>query len=96
MEHWFTKQELKIKQSKEKLYNCNVRAVFADFSREIALKLYTKNEVEIRVREDPQWKIYFDDHNRKIVMARNGCPLKKIGDYRYAFIHKSFLEYFCC
>ena len=88
------KTRTQAKQSNEKLHNWNVKAVFADFSREIALKLYAKNEVEIRVREDPQWKPYFEDHNREIVMARNGCPLRKIGDYRYAFIHKSFLEYF--
>ena len=94
MEHWFTKQELKLEQSNEKLHNLNVKAMFADLSREIALKLYAKNKAEIRVREDPQWKLYFEDHNREIVIARNGCPLRKIGDDRYAFIHKSFLEYF--
>ena len=46
------------------------------------------------VRETDPWKRFFDNTDQRIILARTGSPLKKVGPHKTAFIHASFVEYF--
>ena len=94
MEHWFAKQERKLIDSGMMSSNWQAIEAFLDYSRRVALRLHSKKEIQIKVREDRFWQIYFDNTSPEMTRARSGCPLRRQDDYQYSFIHKSFLEYF--
>ena len=93
MDHWFAKQERKHIESGKIPLDRQVTKDFLDFSRMIALRLHSKKETEIKVKEDKFFKECFDDANTDMSIARSGCPLRRQNDYQYSFLHKSFLEY---
>ena len=94
MDHWFVKQERKLIDSKIIPPGRQVIKAFIDFSRAIALRLHSKKETDIKVREDSFFRPCFDNTNSEMAIARSGCPLKRLNDHQYSFIHKTFQEYF--
>ena len=94
MDHWFVKQERKLIDSKILPPGRQVIKDFLDFSRSIALRLHSKKEIYIKVQEDSVFRNCFDNANPEMAIARSGCPLKRLNDYQYSFIHKAFQEYF--
>ena len=95
MDHWFVKQERKLIDGRNIPPERQVIKAFIDFSRAIALRLHSKKETDIKVKEDPFFRHYFDNANPDMAIARSGCPLKRLDDHEYSFIHKTFKNIYC-
>lgn len=94
MDHWFAKQERRLIKSSGVPEKWDAIRAFRNFSKKVALILHMKKEVEISVKDDKLWVPYFMNDDTNIIRERSGCPLKRLRDHQYSFIHKSFQEYF--
>ncbi len=106
IERWFTRQELKLKTSKhidEKA--ADPKPNFWKFCKELAVMMRAQNVTLINYvpasisklaptsNKSNPWKQFFREE-KEIELLRSACPIRKLGQNQYGFIHASLIEYF--
>ncbi len=105
IERWFTRQVLKLKAA-EKLKDSeqNTKQQFWDYCKRLAQQMHANDVTMIpyaskktggRLFGKPEkeniWEDFFCEDTE---IVRSACPLKRMGDHHYGFIHASLVEYF--
>ncbi len=108
MHYWFAKQKERIAQSfalKKMVCPLDIEESFLNYAKKLAFTMFSHKKIEVEYKKisskfvkpttDYQiWEKFFTNKDEDAILARNACPIKRTGDYRYSFIHKSFQEYF--
>ncbi len=105
IERWFMRQVKKLETAGQlKIDPENTKQRFWDYCKRLAQQMhanevtmipYLQQKVGGRLFGKPEkanrWESFF---NEETEVLRSACPLKRMGDYHYGFIHASFVEYF--
>ncbi len=105
IERWFTRQVKKLQtagQLKDGVQK--TKQQFWDYCKRLALEMHAKNISVVpctpqkaggrlfgKSEKKNTWEAFF---NEETEVLRSACPLKRIGDHHYGFIHASLVEYF--
>src|SRR5262249_36590970 len=85
-------QELKLKETGKLPKDVDVKEYFLEYALALA---ETMDEWGVdHIHDQTEWGKPFFAEREEVEMARMGCPLTKMDDTRYAFLHDSLLEYF--
>ncbi len=105
IERWFTRQIVKLSVAGLlKDTEQTTKQQFWDYCKRLAQQMHAK-ELSVIPYQDQKiggrlfgkqeqtniWKPFFNENTE---VLRSACPLKKMGEHYYGFIHASFVEYF--
>ncbi len=105
IEQWFTRQVKKLSVAGLLTdTEAKTKQLFWDYCKKLAQNMheqevsvipYQKQKVGGRLFGKPvqttTWERFFNEHTE---VLRSSCPLKRVGDHHYGFIHASMIEYF--
>ncbi len=108
IEQWFTRQVEKMRAANivisDLTRDIEIKQRFWDYCKRLAQQMHA-NEVTVipyiaskaagrlfGIKEKRNyWEKFFSEETE---VLRSACPLKRMGDHHYGFIHSSFVEYF--
>ncbi len=75
---------------------------FFEFAEELGYQMFLSGKAEIETKkslfkktskQSDDFEKFFTSDDVSIVQARSGCPIQRVGDNSYRFMHKSFQEF---
>ncbi len=105
IERWFTRQVLKLKAAGQlKDSEQNTKQQFWDYCKRLAQRMHANDVTVIpytlkktggrlfgKQEKKNSWEEFFSEETE---ILRSACPLKRMGEHHYGFIHASLVEYF--
>ncbi len=105
IERWFTRQVLKLKAADQLKDNeQNTKQQFWDYCKRLAQRMHANDVTVIpytlkktggrlfgKQEKKNSWEEFFSEETE---ILRSACPLKRMGEHHYGFIHASMVEYF--
>ncbi len=105
VERWFTRQVKKLHiAGQQKDSEQKTKQLFWDYCKRLAQRMHAKELTVIpytppktggrlfgKQEKKEGWEEFFSEDTE---ISRSSCPLKRMGDHHYGFIHASLVEYF--
>lgn len=106
IEHWFNRQESKLKASGQIPQDQDPKPHFWRYCQSLAQQMSLQQVCvvtyqpsgrgglfdTVQTKTSP-WAIFFET-DKETAQVRSACPLKQVGQDRYSFWHSSLIEYF--
>lgn len=103
IEQWFLRGERRLITEGYIDGQYDIKENFLEFCKQLAEAMLQENVVSVEYQVTKgkfnrvaasKWQAFFDTQDHDLAHILSGVPICKIGPHKYAFIHKSILEYF--